>query len=125
MEDKDLFVLAYSWYEEYTPYYFWGSEWCSEEQFQQICDGLIDQATFDAIKAESNAEYGGWIGWHDIVTALIPLLEKEGFTPFQPKIKVIKGSNIIDEPRDAKILGSDAAAAVIKYNKDKAGESGY
>ncbi len=119
MEDK-VFVLAYSWYEEYNPYYFIGSDLNSEEAFSKLCDSLIDQAVQNAITTElSNPDGGSWVGWHDIVRALIPLLEIQGYKHFEPKIKVLWGSGIVDSERDAKGLSKESAEALIKYNLEK------
>lgn len=118
MDNKDLFVLVYSHYEDYVPYYFWGDASSSQEDFQSLCDRLVDQAAFNAVRSAENSEYGAWVGWHDIVMSLIPLLAKEGYIQFEPKIKVVSGSGIIDHSMDTDMLGQDAAKAVIKYNHD-------
>lgn len=112
-----VFVLAYSDYEEYIPYLFIGSELNSEDSFKRLCDSLVDIAATNAIKKQESDEYPGWVGWHDIVQEMIPLLIIEGYIHFDPKIKVYNGSGIIQSTSEAKVLGHDATEKVIRYNK--------
>ncbi len=118
MNQDKIFVLAYSDWEEYEPHIFIGSEFNSEDAFQELCDSLVDKAAADAIDNEKSKDYSSWVGWNDIVKAMIPLLEEQGYIHVVPKIKVYNGPGIIKDLKSAKVLGHDAAAQVIRYNEE-------
>lgn len=121
MSDK-VFSLAYVDYEEYVPYLFIGSEFTSEEAFSNLCDSLVDTAAVMAIAEENSRDHSSWVGWHDIVKQLVILLEKEGYVHFEPKLKIISGSNVINSVRDAKTLSHGVAEKVLRYNEELARE---
>lgn len=113
---ENLFVLSYSHYEETANYYLEGPEGISQKDFQNICDNLLDDAAFQAVLQNSLDQYLPPVGWPDIVEILVPLLEKQGFKLFKPKMVDYWGSGIIQTKEDAKKL-TKSVSSVIKHNK--------
>lgn len=109
----NFFVLAWAHWEDYVPYFFSGPD-MTEEEFEKLCVSLAPQAGRNVIAEEKNREYTCYIGWHEVVTAIIPLLEEKGFTHLKPKRAVFSGSGIIDSS-ESDSLG-DAAELVLQHN---------
>lgn len=109
----NFFVLAWSHWEDYVPYFFSGPD-MSEEEFRQLCNSLAPQAGRNVILEEKNRKFTSYIGWHEVVGAIIPLLEAKGFTHIRPKRAVFSGSGIISSD-ESDALG-DAADVVLQHN---------
>jgi hypothetical protein len=72
---------------------------------------LLEKAGFDALKIFN----GTFIGWREIIEALLPLLVKDGFEVFNPKIVEYSGPGIIDDNCEARDL-KKASPAVVAHN---------
>lgn len=112
---KGLFVIAHSYYEEYSPYYFEGPETATKEDFEKACQSLLEQAGYNAILMEQKDAHPSFIGWNSVVESMIPLLEQQGYRHFKPPIVRYWGG-IIDSYEDAKKLGN-AGREVVSHNK--------
>ena len=126
MNGSEVFILAHTGYEEYNPYYFTGPSSYSEEDFNNLCDSLVNQAAQNALVISNNTDnheyyYDEYVGWPDIVSALIPLLEKEGFSQFKPKEARYFGTNSFDkddfERNDQRSLKKDIFDTIVTHNE--------
>jgi hypothetical protein len=114
---KNLFILNQTYYDSYYRYFFEGPENISQEEFKEMCNSFLEQASYKAITAQYNErEYGPtWIGWSEIVEALVSVLEKRGFRRFVPKEVTYFGSGIVENNANSKLLGR-ALRSVLKFN---------
>jgi hypothetical protein len=110
-----LFVLGYSYYEEYVPYFLHGPEDVTQEEFKALCDSLLEEAGYRAV---ANAD-DSWVGWQQVVESLIPLLEQQGYQRFEPVENIYWGPGIIDEHdyNELSLLKS-SQSKIIEFNKE-------
>lgn len=120
-----LYELSYSWYEDYSPILLVSETEYTLEEWERLCDSLLDEATELAIKTEtdgSDKEWGpSWVGWLDIVNAMAVILQKHGFSRVHTISKDYWGGSIIDESmghrtEDDKL--SPKAYQMIKQHND-------
>lgn len=115
---KNLFVLEYSYYEEYYAFYFEGPENVTRAQFKATCNELLEKAGYNAIVAERKDEYPSFVGWRHVVESMVPLLEQQGYRCFMPKRASFWGGGIIDNYDDAHALGK-AGPEIVNYNRKR------
>lgn len=119
-----VFNLSWRDWDSHDDYYFHGPD-MEDGEFQSIVASLQDEAAENALKNSC-----GWVGWEAITAEIACLLEKRGFTRFNPVSAVLFGPNIIDSAIDAiqnkdllmddelinKIEISESMQKVIDYN---------
>lgn len=135
MQDLNFFMLTKSHYDGSYSFHFIGPASVSEEQFKSICDGLLDDSALLALtnsveqvkkwneEEPDNEGFGGYlgsyVGWGDIVEAMIPLLEEKGFKHFKPKEVCYVGGEIIDSrpnSSNGSVLPEKSNEKVINHN---------
>lgn len=85
----NLYELAYSWYEDYSPTLFTSDQALTEDEWKALCDSLLPQVIEVCLKDDM------WLGWCSIVNAMVPLLVERGFAIAKPVAQSYWGSNII------------------------------
>lgn len=101
-----IFEIAYTWYEDYTPYLFEGQ--ATEEEWKAVCNDAICRAAsamiengIDFTKYGRGLEKDHWYGWPDIVSNAAAIIQGDcRFKLVTPIKRTYWGSNIIDGPRD-------------------------
>jgi len=112
---QQFYVLAYATWEDYVPHFFSGPE-MTQDGFQSMCDSLLEVAAMGALLSENNRN--DYIGWNEIVEAMIPFLEANGFTHINPTKVDYSGPGIIDAIDDwhkTDKLG-DVAQQIVNHN---------
>lgn len=84
----------------------------SEEDFIKLCDSLVEEAGFAAVKNTNDS----FIGVREVVENLIPSLEKQGFINFIPKIAKFYGEGII---KQSDVNSNDSEDKDLLVNKLK------
>jgi hypothetical protein len=109
---ETLYVVSYSWYEDYDPTIIRGPV---VDDWEAFCRELLPQAAERAM-----SEVGGdWCGWPAITAALVSMLTERGYVVVKPDEFRTWGSLIIDSDDDAKGLPADIAAKIIARNIEK------
>lgn len=117
-----IFALSHFWYEEYSIIHFLGPDDVSKEQFQKLCYSLVDLAAFAAISKEIKYKYPCPIGWKDVVEAMVPLLEKQGYHRLQCD-QISFSGGLINKSKPAHQneedyrLSKEAFTAILNFNK--------
>ncbi len=114
----NIFILVNSYWEIYEPEYFLGPENFTQEQFNELCDSLLDTATQNAY---SNRHPDNFIGNTEIVKEMVVLLKDKGFSHFIPKIYECFGASIFSDtssfPKDkAQFISEKNINMVINHN---------
>jgi hypothetical protein len=107
---SEFFILEWRDVESYYGIYFVGPAISTRKDFVMLCDSLLENAGYMALATQTS-----WIDWCSIVEALVPLLEKQGYYRFLPKIASYNG-NIIETRDETKGLNS-AADLIINHNQ--------
>lgn len=118
MNKSDLFIVSYSWYEDYSPTIVKSPEPMTDASFDKACRSLLDGAIELSIK-ESRKNHHSWVGFHEIIDALIKLLEKNGFKVIKLHSFGLWGSCIIDKKTDFKNIrgfSKECKEKVLSYN---------
>jgi hypothetical protein len=108
----NLFVLEFATYDDHIIHFLHGPTDISKNEFQYLCDSLLEKASQLALKNNLDS----FIGWDTIVDSLCVLLSDFGFQKFDAKSARYSGSGIIDRPIDAEKLGR-LSPLVIEHNK--------
>jgi hypothetical protein len=116
---KNIFILSYKDYEYSVQYYLNGPENATQEDFNNICNNLLEKSGYNAITKSIHSEYSGWVGWNEIVEEMVPLLAEEGYYSFEPKLVEYFGSSIIDDQKDINGLGKAGKAIMLHNNAVK------
>ena len=118
MDTNKLFEVSYSWYEEYCPTLFLGPENITEEEFSNLCKCLLPVAARNAVlKTDS------WVGWHEIVDALIEMLEERNFIKIVPKkfdcwgTSIIRKKDLTEYGETSLEILAEALDLIEKHNK--------
>jgi len=94
-----IFDLIYSGFDSESHYYFVPPPGATQEDFQVLCEELLPQAGYRAVlrhsHVESRSSMTSWITWREVVEALIPLLEAQGYQRCELPAARIHGSGII------------------------------
>ena len=112
-----LYLVSYSWHEEYDPTLVEGP---AVDDWKGFCDSLLPKAAKRALAAED----ASWIGWDVIKDALVGLLvEQHGYAVVEPPEAMYWGTIIIDDSDEARdeagrMLLGDAEGEVIKHNSE-------
>jgi len=108
------YIVSYTNYEEYVPTILEGEEILNWKEF---CDTLIPQAVKATIKEAET--YDGYIGWNEIVEALVKILISEyDYKRINPKGADYFGSAIIKENRPGGFeLESDILEQILQHNE--------
>jgi hypothetical protein len=94
-----LYRLSYSWYEDYSPRLLEGPE---VDNWSGYCDSLLPEAVEKALSnSVEKHEEGGWIGWDEIIDAMVDILVSKGYKLLEPEEKIYWGSNIIRDAGDS------------------------
>ena len=109
-----LYLVSYSWYEDYSPVIVEGDE---VEDWQAFCNSLIEIAGNRLVDKKSS----GWIGWDGIVDELVALLGERGYKVLKPPQANYWGSIIIGDKTDQsegyyKLLGS-SQERIVEHNR--------
>jgi hypothetical protein len=115
-DKSDLFIVVYSWYEDYSPTIMRSPKPMTYQSFDRICRSLLNDATDLAIKNGKNKFH---IGFHEIIEALIKLLEKRGFVILSLHSFGLWGTCIINKKKDfqaKKGFSKLSQEKILKYN---------
>ena len=97
--ESDLFMVTYSWYEDFTPTIVKSPEPMTNSAFNKLCRSLLNHAADVAIKEAGKNDYS-WVGFHDIIDSLVELLQNKGFEVLKLHSFGLWGSNIINKEDD-------------------------
>jgi hypothetical protein len=87
--------LVYSGYDWESHYYFVPPPGVTQEDFEVLCEELLPQAGYRAVLKHSHVKEETWITWREVVEALIPLLEAQGYQRCELPTVNLRGSGII------------------------------
>lgn len=117
MKNKlNIFSVRYGWYEDNYETLLVPPVIMNEEEFDMLCNSLLDQAALNAI---SNAQ--NWVGFRDIIDELVHLLKERGFEVISPYKFELWGSNIIDDNREFgnyDNFSDETKNKIIEHNKE-------
>ena len=117
----DLFIVSYSWYEDYDPTVVKSPKPITEAEFQKICRSLLTEAAEVAIQKENSKDFVSWVGVHEVENELIGLLvKKKGWEIMSLPSFCLWGSNIIEREGDlgeTNLFSEKAKQALFAHNK--------
>lgn len=109
-----IYMISYSWYEEYIPTLVEGPE---VPDWQAFCDGLLPEAVARAIQGKVQTDHPSWVGWYSITEALVALLDEHGYTKVEPAEALYNGPIIIKTEGDGENrLAAPQLTAVLEHN---------
>lgn len=114
---NNIFIVIAYHYEDYFPYYFSGPEDVSQEDFNILCQSLLNRAGKEAVKFQQMKMDPDYIGMNEVIASLAQILPEYGYHPFNPKQAFFFGPCIIDDNKYSKNF-EDAAEIIIKHNDD-------
>lgn len=110
-----LYLLSYSWYEDYSPRFLEGPVvW----DWSDYCDSLLPDAINRALTPKEDRELG-WIGWDEIIEAMVEILVENGYRLIKPEEKVYWGSNIIRDASDSSSNNDWLALDAVKAHNQQ------
>ena len=113
---RSLYIVSYSWYEEYSPTILEGP---TVGDWKSYCDALIPQAALIAIEKQKTNKYPSWIGWIEIVDELINILITEnGYERVNLSNTDYWGSSIIRDELDSTNENISVIAPVLQQIVD-------
>lgn len=118
-----IFCLAHYSYDEQNSHYFVGPDNVSKNEFEELCYNLVDSAGMNAIIIEKKRDYPCTIGWREVVEAMVPLLEKQGYHHFIPieasfSGSVINNADLNRQNYDDEKLSSHVFTSILNFNKE-------
>lgn len=112
----NIFDLVYCDHDVEDHYFFEGPDGATEEDFIELCESLTPKAGYKVVLKRANPEDGRWICWGDVVEALVPLLEEQGYQRIYLDTHYFDGGTIIGmydkDPLDER-LGFSAKLIVL------------
>lgn len=105
-----LYLISYSWYEDYSPTLVEGPQ---VSDWKAFCDDILPLAARLALWIEPES----YVGWRSIKEAMVAILKDRGYAVVEPDEFRYWGSNIINDPdEDGPKLGKDLFAAIVEHN---------
>ena len=117
--EEEIYFLSYAWYEEYSPILLRGPK---VENWESYCNSLLPAAAELAVEQANDT----WLGWPEIVDAMVSILKEKGYIRLRPDEQVYDGTIIIREASDAIIreasdaknrLPENALEKIFKHNQ--------
>lgn len=96
-----IYIVSYSWYEDYRPVLVSGPE---VPDWGAFCRSLVPAAAERALSAAARDEYLPWLGCSDIVGKVVEILSEMGYEVVDPPKFDIYGSTIIRDESDTTAL---------------------
>ncbi len=88
-----LYRLSYADWDDYSPNIIEGPE---VPDWKAFCDSLLPEACDLAIANRNDS----WVGWRNVVEAMVSILETKGYTRLRPTEAMYVGSGIIHSMED-------------------------
>lgn len=114
----NVYTLVHKHYEGYKPFYFVAPEGATEQDFNSLCNMLIEVASDSLIEKGRPL-----IGWSDIVTEIAYILPSHGYTPIKFHEVVMWGdaiggsyNSIPYEEADEKRLSESVYSRIQEHN---------
>ncbi len=114
---SNLFIVAYNWYEDYSPKIVKSPKSMTDAAFDKLCRSLLNDSTNMAIKEAKKIH--SCVGFHEIIDALIELLQNNGFKVLNLHSFGLWGTCIINKKNDFKNIrgfSKDYKEKVLAYN---------
>ena len=109
---KMMYIISYSWYEDYNPIFLEGPE---QSDWKKYCDSFVDKAVQNLLKKEDKR----LIGWNSIACEIVELLKKEGYKIFEPLKADYFGSCIIRDNKNKQNLISQSLFEKVKKHNEE------
>ena len=117
---KNLFDLVHDNNDWREHYFFDGPPEATLDDFQKLCNELLPKAAFKATLKTPEPPDENWIGWDDIVKAMIPLLKEQGYQRVFIDTCQIDGSGILGlytvQPPEERL--GFAGPLIFKHNQE-------